>query len=102
MVSSVVQLVLGTFSPARCLQTITLTASWLQMPLSVAAFVLTIPAAYFLPSFLKNGQRNLKGKELITADPNPSLKILSYWGTWMAQLVKGLPSAQVMISGSWD
>ena len=25
-----------------------------------------------------------------------------FWGTWVAQLVKHLPSARVMISGSWD
>ena len=25
-----------------------------------------------------------------------------YWGTWVAQSVKCLPSAQVMVPGSWD
>ena len=25
-----------------------------------------------------------------------------FWGTWVAQSVKWLPSAQVMIPGSWD
>ena len=25
-----------------------------------------------------------------------------YWDAWVSQLVKHLPSAQVMISGSWD
>ena len=24
------------------------------------------------------------------------------WGAWVAQSIKHLPSAQVMISGSWD
>ena len=85
MVSSVVQLVLGTFSLERCLQTVTLTVSWLQMLLSVAAFVLTTPVVCFLPSFLKNGQQHLKGKELRlchvlsfqTVDQKPPLKTLS-------------------------
>ena len=27
---------------------------------------------------------------------------LTLWGTWVAQLVKWLPSAQVMIPASWD
>ena len=27
---------------------------------------------------------------------------LCFWGTWVAQLVEGLPLAQVMISRSWD
>ena len=26
----------------------------------------------------------------------------NYWGTWVAQFVKCLPLAQVMIWGSWD
>ena len=26
----------------------------------------------------------------------------SFWGTWVAQSVKHLPLAQVMIPGSWD
>ena len=30
------------------------------------------------------------------------LKIRLAWGAWVAQWVKPLPSAQVMISGSWD
>ena len=31
-----------------------------------------------------------------------SLKIKTWQGTWVVQLVKRLPSAQVMISWSWD
>ena len=30
------------------------------------------------------------------------LKIVVIWGAWVAQWVKPLPSAQVMISESWD
>jgi len=29
-------------------------------------------------------------------------KICNCWGTWASQLVKCLPLAQVIISGSWD
>lgn len=64
MISSVVQLVLGTFSLERRLWTLPSTLSWPQIPLSVAAFVLTIPAVCFSPSCLKNGQQHLKGKQL--------------------------------------
>ena len=28
--------------------------------------------------------------------------MVRYWGTWVAQLVEHLPSAQVVIPGSWD
>ena len=27
---------------------------------------------------------------------------MAWWGTWVAQWVKHLPSAQIMIPGSWD
>ena len=30
------------------------------------------------------------------------LKLVFSWGTWVAQLVKHLLSAQIMISGAWD
>ncbi|KAI4529679.1 hypothetical protein MG293_020357 [Ovis ammon polii] len=54
------KLALGTFSRERRLWTSPSTLSWPQIPLSVAAFVLTIPAVCFLPSCLKNGQQHLK------------------------------------------
>ena len=31
-----------------------------------------------------------------------SLSVYEIWGAWVAQLVKHLPSTQVMVSGSWD
>ena len=30
------------------------------------------------------------------------IKTVWYWGAWVAQWVEPLPSAQVMIPGSWD
>ena len=30
------------------------------------------------------------------------IKMYAYWGAWVAQSVKRLPLAQVMIPGSWD
>lgn len=81
MLSSAVQLALGTFSLERRLWTSPLTLSWPRIPLSVAAFVLTIPAVCFLPSCLKNGQQHLKGKEL-------RLRVMCYL---LKQLIKTHP-----------
>ena len=81
MMSSAVQLVSGTFSPERRLWTSPSTLSWPQIPLSVAASVLTIPVVCFLPSCLKNGQQHLKGKEL-------KLRVMCYL---LKQLIKTHP-----------
>ena len=37
-----------------------------------------------------------------TAEDLGLLRIDRMWGAWVAQLVKRLPSAQVMVPGSWD
>ena len=37
-----------------------------------------------------------------SSHPLSKAKELYYRGAWVAQWVKPLPSAQVMISGSWD
>ena len=46
--------------------------------------------------FLNREITNNKAEEM------PELKANIVWGALMAQLVKWLPSAQFMISGSWD
>ena len=57
-----------------------------------------------LGNFLSLSQSFLIGKkcELRNLISQGCCKNLMRWGTWVAQSVKHLPSAQVMIPASWD
>ena len=69
-------------SLATCLEIATL--AWFDFAMHLLSYICTYPSYGILfVNFINSHKTEL-------------------WGTWVAQLVKRLPSAQVMIPGSWN
>ena len=54
------------------------------------------------PTMNINGRIRVTGQNINIYSKNVEVTKIRRRGAWVAQLVKCLPSAQVMISGSWD